>query len=440
MFKSNFWRSDLQKLCANIRRSDLQILNRLGIAIFALFLISCFLSLVSLSSAAAPQELKNSINKKTQELSEINNKIAENQKNLEQTQYQGKTLQKEIGRLDLNIKQVVLSINASELTIDKLNLEIDSLGYTISDTELKIASKGETITKILQEIQQKEGETNLIIFLKNKSLAESVFEAQTLADLNHGLAVEIENLKGVKAELASQLQEKSEKKAGVEAETGNLKNRKIILADTKQDKQDILKQTKEKEQLYQKSLSELEKRQAEIAEELEKLEEELRLKIDPSALPAKRPGVLALPVSGILSQDYGATRFAKYGYRGKWHNGVDFAAPIGTPVFAAEKGKVIAVGDQDRYCYRGAYGKFIVIEHENNLTTLYAHLSLQVVREGDIVERGGLIGYVGRTGYATGPHLHFTVYASQTFRIGASKLNCGPEMPYGGDLNPMDYL
>ena len=145
-----------------------------------------------------------------------------------------------------------------------------------------------------------------------------------------------------------------------------------------------------------------------------------------------------MPVSGILSQDYGATKFAKYGYLGKWHNGVDFAAPVSTPIFSAEKGKVVAVGNSDAYCYRGAYGKFIVIEHENNLTTLYSHLSLQVVKVGDIISRGQLIGYAGKTGYATGPHLHFTIFASQTFRMGPSRI-CGL-LPYGGDLNPMDYL
>ncbi|MEK7566353.1 MAG: M23 family metallopeptidase, partial [Patescibacteria group bacterium] len=95
-------------------------------------------------------------------------------------------------------------------------------------------------------------------------------------------------------------------------------------------------------------------------------------------------------------------------------------------------------GNQDKYCYRGAYGKFVVVEHENNLTTLYAHFSLITATQGKEVRRGDLIGYVGRTGYATGPHLHFTVFASQTFRMGPS-LMCGP-MPFGGDINPTNYL
>ena len=169
----------------------------------------------------------------------------------------------------------------------------------------------------------------------------------------------------------------------------------------------------------------------------------LRTKIDPSLLPPLKPGVLGAPIAvadarSAMTQGYGATSFAKNGYRGKWHNGVDFGVPIGTSVLASEEGTVVAIGNQDSYCNKGAYGKFIVIRHANNLTTLYAHLSRQVVQKGDVVKRGQLIGYSGRTGYATGPHLHFTVFAGPTFYMGPSRV-CG-QMPYGGDLNPLGYL
>ena len=139
-----------------------------------------------------------------------------------------------------------------------------------------------------------------------------------------------------------------------------------------------------------------------------------------------------------MTQGYGATDFAKNGYQGHWHNGVDLAAAIGTPVLAAEDGTIMAAGNQDLYCRKGAYGRFIAINHTDNLTTLYGHLSRILVAKGDIVKRGQVIGYSGQTGYATGPHLHFTVYAQATFYMGISKA-CGP-MPYGGDLNPIGYL
>jgi murein DD-endopeptidase MepM/ murein hydrolase activator NlpD len=218
------------------------------------------------------------------------------------------------------------------------------------------------------------------------------------------------------------------------------------VSDEKSGKQNLLKETKNQEKLYQQKLTELEKLQADVAEEIEAMQKTLRGRIDSSLLPGK--GVLGNPLQSTkVTQGYGATAFARTAYRGQYHNGVDFGAPVGTPIYASESGRVLSVGDQDRYCPRGAYGKYVLIKHMNGLTTLSAHLSRYVVENGESVTRGQLIGYVGKTGYATGPHLHFTIFASNTippasagFPEGtqASRV-CGP-MPVGGDVNPMQYL
>ncbi|MGI9329730.1 MAG: M23 family metallopeptidase, partial [Gammaproteobacteria bacterium] len=84
------------------------------------------------------------------------------------------------------------------------------------------------------------------------------------------------------------------------------------------------------------------------------------------------------------------------------HKGVDYAAPTGTPVKAAGDGKVIHRG------VKGGYGKTVILQHGGNITTLYAHLSRYgKFRNGTRVRQGQIIGYVGSTGLATGPHLHY---------------------------------
>lgn len=85
------------------------------------------------------------------------------------------------------------------------------------------------------------------------------------------------------------------------------------------------------------------------------------------------------------------------------HWGIDIAARKGTPIYAAHAGRVIYSGRG----FRG-YGKFIILE-SGNLATFYSHCNKLFVRQGQWVERGQLIGHVGRTGNATGPHLHFEV-------------------------------
>ena len=83
------------------------------------------------------------------------------------------------------------------------------------------------------------------------------------------------------------------------------------------------------------------------------------------------------------------------------HNGIDYAAPRGTPVYAAGNGKVVRAG------YTGPNGNFVVIQHGTQYTTKYLHLHKRLVKVGQTLKQGEVIGTVGSTGYATGPHLHY---------------------------------
>ena len=85
------------------------------------------------------------------------------------------------------------------------------------------------------------------------------------------------------------------------------------------------------------------------------------------------------------------------------HNGIDLAAPTGTPIYATADGTV------ERANWFGSYGNYIQIEHGNAIETRFGHLSRIVVTDGQKVRKGDLIGYVGTTGRSTGPHLHYEV-------------------------------
>ncbi|MBB5225841.1 M23 family peptidase [Treponema ruminis] len=106
---------------------------------------------------------------------------------------------------------------------------------------------------------------------------------------------------------------------------------------------------------------------------------------------------------------------SEFGYRtspisGKWkfHAGIDLAAPIGTEVFACKHGRVKTAA------YSEIYGNYIVLLHDKNTTSLYAHLSKILVKKGQAVSTGECIGLVGTTGASTGPHLHFEVRENGT--------------------------
>ena len=112
---------------------------------------------------------------------------------------------------------------------------------------------------------------------------------------------------------------------------------------------------------------------------------------------------VVMPVNGRVSSPFGERIHPIYGTPG-FHSGQDIAASEGTPVYAAMDGEVIAVGVGERS------GNYVKLSHAEGMETLYCHLCAHNVEEGVTVRRGDVIGFVGQTGLATGPHLHFEVH------------------------------
>ncbi|WP_392481442.1 murein hydrolase activator EnvC family protein [Nostoc sp. C110] len=118
-------------------------------------------------------------------------------------------------------------------------------------------------------------------------------------------------------------------------------------------------------------------------------------------------GVMAYPSDASTSSPFGWRVHPILGYR-RFHAGLDFAASYGSKIRAADSGRVIFAG------WYGGYGRAVIIDHGNGITTLYGHTSELYVSEGQAVERGQAIGAVGSTGFSTGPHLHFEVRRNGT--------------------------
>lgn len=118
---------------------------------------------------------------------------------------------------------------------------------------------------------------------------------------------------------------------------------------------------------------------------------------------AHTPSVLPLNIKDYtVASGYGPRKDPVYG-TAAFHEGLDFAAGIGTGIFATAAGRVVQAG------WRGGYGNCVEIDHGYNYTTRYGHMNSIAVREGEYVERGEKLGEVGSTGKSTGPHLHYEV-------------------------------
>jgi murein DD-endopeptidase MepM/ murein hydrolase activator NlpD len=134
-----------------------------------------------------------------------------------------------------------------------------------------------------------------------------------------------------------------------------------------------------------------------------------------AAIKASRTGTSALsgfagswkwPVTGPISGVYGSSRTYN-GVERNWHKGLDIARPIGTPVNAPADGKVVFA------MMTFLNGNLIVLDHGQQLFTVYAHLNKMAVKVGDSVKQGEHIGDIGTTGRSTGPHLHWGLFWKQ---------------------------
>jgi murein DD-endopeptidase MepM/ murein hydrolase activator NlpD len=145
---------------------------------------------------------------------------------------------------------------------------------------------------------------------------------------------------------------------------------------------------------------------------------------DANGKSAKR-SLMRTPIDGArISSGYGLRRHPVLGYS-KMHKGIDFAAPRGTPIYAAGDGKIAKIGPFS------SYGNYIKIRHGNGLETAYAHLNgfKSGLKNGARVKQGQVIGYVGTTGRSTGPHLHYEVMQNGQ-QVNPNKLN----LPQGNAL------
>src|SRR3989344_2578691 len=190
------------------------------------------------------ENLRGLIEEKSAELQKIQEEREKIEKNIEENAQSKNSLTKELKTIDYNISQLNLSIKANKLTLEKLELEINSLGTNILSIEKNVDAKKTTIGKLFVELQQKDRENLLILFLRNKSLAEGVAEAQSIASVNRDLELGVAELRNLQVDLSSRLAEEKNKKHSKQIETSNLSNRQAIVQDQKKEKQQVLVQTK----------------------------------------------------------------------------------------------------------------------------------------------------------------------------------------------------
>ena len=420
--------------------------------------------------ADSASDIQAQIDANNKQIEVLQAEISSFQKELDALGAKKDTLQSAINSLALSQKKLASEIKVTQNKISSANLKIKELTLSIGDKETAIAADQSAIAKTLRGMAENEQVSLIAQIISANSLRDAWQAADHAIQFNRAIADDINDLRAARTELAANRDQVNATKASLVALQNSLSLQKRSVDASKTAQQQLLSQTKNQEINYQKLIAQKQAAEKSFEQELIELQGQLNLIVHPSLLPKVGSGVLLWPFSNTfmlncarlkgklgnpfcVTQYFGNTAFATANpqiYKGKGHNAIDIGAPIGTPVQAALGGTVLDTGNTDLVggCY--SFGKWIMLVHGNGLSTIYSHLSAIDVSKGQVVDAGQVIGLSGMTGYATGPHIHFGVYATEGTQImtlrqfrGATIGCADAKMPVAtleAYLNPLSYL
>lgn len=377
------------------------------------------------------------------EVSDLKQSIAQKQKEIEETQSQRKQL--EGGLTD--VKQIISSLETSKSNlaayVKQLDTELTAAQTRITELTDMISEKESEIVQTkaeLEEALEREASQYDAMKLRIQNMYErgtdfyfeAIFSAASFGDmLNRADYVEkitesdrkiLDNFRTTreyvevcKAQLEEEQELLEEAKVKVEQEQESLET---LISEKQTEINAFQADINDKEAVLREYEAEIAARNAEI-KALEDAVKAEQVALEAASNPKRKydGGMFAWPAPSYtrISDDYGDRMHPTLGIK-RFHNGVDMAAPGGSPILAAYNGTVVAAA------YNASMGNYIMIDHGDNLFTIYMHASALYVSKGAEVVKGQKIAAVGTTGRSTGNHLHFSV-----------RLN-------GNYVNPWGYL
>jgi murein DD-endopeptidase MepM/ murein hydrolase activator NlpD len=338
--------------------------------------------------------------------------LAQIKKEKEQTKKQIEDVKKKEKDYLSQVNQVETQLLSSLDQLTTLNVNLADTKSDIDKTNIDLVVKENDLAEISKDLEAKayilNNRISAIYKNRNSSLFEILFKSTSfieflsklklmnlLAEQDTKIIVEIKDKKSatlsVKQNIMELKQKQGEQKDNLEKLVTQAEQKKAEVAGILDQKKDLLSDTR----ADKNALIAMEAQQTAKENEIQRILESLKYGSAPN-------GKLMWPVAGRLVSGFGNRLHPILGYV-RPHTGVDLAAPNGTPIVAADGGQVLQAS------YSGGYGNSVLIYHGGGFATFYGHMSGFAVGEGQMVKRGQVIGYVGATGLATGPHLHFEV-------------------------------
>lgn len=363
-------------------------------------------------------DIKDKIKETADVKEQLEREIAQFESQLKEISTQASSLSNAVKTLDTTIKKNAADIKLTQNNIKKTELEIDKLSINIDKSIDVIDQNSEVISELINEINKNEDITIIENLLLYENISEFWNKIEYSNKIKNSIKDKVSETKVAKNDMESDKTDAIKKRNQLIVYKSELEDKKSILEINKKEKDQLLANTKNQETSYMNILASKKALKESLEKEISDYESQLKLIVDPKSYPSAKNGILSWPLASIyITQKFGVTSDSGRLYQSGSHNGADFRASVGTNLMSVASGIVDGIGDTDKVCPGASYGKWVLIKHNNGLSSLYAHLSLIKVKKGDKVSTGSLIGYSGNTGYSTGPHLHLGLFATQGVEI-----------------------
>lgn len=398
--------------------------------------------------ALTASDIREQMNNTNEQISNIDKEIKKLYSQIAQTAEEKNTLANAIKTLNLTRSKLLKEREQIEKQINITGLAIQTISSDIQTKEQIIQTSKKTLGKMIRDLNENDNMFFIEKLLSSTDFKDFSREYSNILSINEDIKNNIRLLLNKKVELTSTKEQKETEKNKLNGLKKDLVLKEQVVVATKKEKDSLLVATNNEEIKYQKMLAEQIKKRDAFEKDLATYENQLKFILNPSTLPKEGSEVLAWPLNYVLiTQLFGVTSASKRLYTSGSHSGLDFRAAVGTSVKSVADGTVLGTGDTDIYCKGASFGKWVLIKHNNGLSTAYGHLSVISVKKGDKVKTGDIIALSGNTGHSTGPHLHLTVYASDGVKVDSvPSVSCSGKsfiMPIAASnsyLDPMLYL
>ncbi len=381
----------------------------------------------SVSSLKSEKEkIQSEINEQQKKLDALKDNISNNQTYVNELVKKVDLLQDKLDNLEDSKAAIQDEINSVQSDIDEMQAKIDAAQKEIEAKEKEFESIYQQYCQRLRAMYISGNVSTLEVLLESGDISSVLTRSEMVKCVSKQDNATLDTLMKKMQEIQNEKQEMEKNKLKLEEDKQTLTQRKADLQSSIDDYNASKKELDAEVTKANAAIKSLQSDKAEMQEaisanksEIKQIDAEINsaLNSNSSNKPGNdnyNPGTgeLGYPTS-YHSISAGYPNYSN----GSYHGGVDFPCPVGTPVYASDSG-VVVIAKSLNY----SYGRYILIDHGNGLSTLYAHNSSLCVSVGQSVSKGQLIAYSGQTGNATGPHCHFEVRKN------------------GTRVNPMSYL